>query len=151
MSKEYLEWAVKEAKADVVFLNFGHWWYARHLGNGFERIPAGHQGQVLLAAYEEVFYFGNQLKNENSSYSHVDLVFKTTTMTRNESIATELYDKLEPMLQDLAKFYGWRVFDTRSVTKHALVLKDYSFFMDVYHMTPAMNEMLNDFLYAFLC
>lgn len=67
---------MEEAKADIVILNFGHWWYAPGLGNAFAKLEQGHHGQMMIRAYESVFFYGQELKKK---YPHIQLVFKSTT------------------------------------------------------------------------
>lgn len=48
VSKHHMEWAIEEVNADVVFLNFGYWWFLPHLANVLKQC---HQAITARATY----------------------------------------------------------------------------------------------------
>lgn len=124
-------------------------WYAEHLGAGFLKATKGTFGQALIKDYEAIFFAGQQFKE--SFNSSIELVFKTTLSTHDDRSSFLIYETLEPMLHDLARFYGWKVLDVRSITKQAISQNETIHWRDSFHVSNNMNEMLNDLLYNFLC
>lgn len=146
-SKATLQWAIEVAKADIAILNFGHWWYAYHLGNAFSHFKEGEYGQMIVRAYEAVFFYGQELKRK---YPHIKLVFKPTTANKPGE-GNKAHDQLEPLLHPLAKYYGWDIFDVRSLLQRGNDLGVSMFLGDPFHFSSTTNSMVNDFMYNFLC
>ena len=48
MTVDYLLWALTDVKANVILLNFGHWWYDSHLNNAFGKTTPGEYGQAII-------------------------------------------------------------------------------------------------------